>query len=1012
MENRPTEMRVARFCFAAVLLCGGVSRAAELVAGLRAPEGFEVCQYADETLTPDAIRMTVDRRGRIVVSGPGYIRILIDDDGDGRADRAEDFSSEPRGGAMGLLWEGDTLYYVGQGGLRRLRDADGDDHADGPSELIRAVKASGEHEAHALRRGPDGWLYLLCGNNAGIDASWAQLPTSPIREPVAGCVVRFTPEEQTSEIVADGFRNAYGMDFNDEGELFTFDSDNERCVSLPWYEPTRFYHVVPGGHYGWLSPQRAKFWRLPPYLPDVVAPAATLGRGSPTGVACYRQRQFPARYQGGFFVLDWTFGRVEFLPLTRTGSTYQAKPETFLKSVGENGFAPTDVLVHPQTGDLYVSIGGRGTRGAVYRVRYEGSGCRVQDSASVDATADGSPAPWTSLDWRPEAKRECLRDAAGDDAFVRRRALAYLLRHVDQFSAEELRGAVTANWNSDDRLLRAVTTDVISRFDDQAQIDLMREARAPFERTAMAMVLGYPGTAARCVDPIISDEHAPAEAKLAALRVIQRALGDVVSSQQVDTVWEGYTARIDRTSRVWQKIGTRSAPEIRETYPSGDAELDRELSRTLAMIEDGHPDVLLRTAEQFTETSHPLEDIHYLIVLARLTASRPVEVTTRTAAALVRLDRKLDARAARRDSHFPLRIAELHAELAQKDPRLNHDILADREFGRPAHVLLTHAPGFDRRRAVDLILARMAPGEDDDDEKFLLWTPAHVELLAELPRAWSLPTLRKLWGRAGLDDAVLELLARDPQIADRQRFIEGLASAQPATILQALQALEKLAVADDDELLAVFRALHRLSDGKENEPLRGKLVAALRRISGLEEPPGDAHGWEEWLRNSRPELAAKLRGDGADAAAWSKRLAAIDWATGKAARGRGVFVQASCAACHSAGRALGPDLNGVAGRFSRDDLFTAIVEPSRDVSSRYRTVSVATATGKTFQGMIVYDAVDGLILQTGASTTVRIPGDDIVVRRPSAASLMPVGLLDKLSDAQIADLYAYLKTLR
>ncbi|MGH7194968.1 MAG: c-type cytochrome, partial [Candidatus Saccharimonadales bacterium] len=248
--------------------------------------------------------------------------------------------------------------------------------------------------------------------------------------------------------------------------------------------------------------------------------------------------------------------------------------------------------------------------------------------------------------------------------------------------------------------------------------------------------------------------------------------------------------------------------------------------------------------------------------------------------------------------------------------------------------------------------------------------------------------------------------------ADRERFLEGLSSAQPETVGQSLQALEKLSAPDDDELLALVRALSHLGDGKENNPLRGKIVAALRQISGLEEPPADARGWQNWLCRSRPELAARLAGDGIDAAAWARRLAAIVWTTGDAIRGRGVFVQASCAACHSAGRALGPDLNGVAGRFSRDDLFTAIVQPSRDVSSRYRTISVATAAGKTFQGMVVYDAVDGLILQTGASTTVRIPGDEIVVRRPSAASLMPVGLLDKFNDGQIANLYAYLKSLR
>jgi glucose/arabinose dehydrogenase len=73
-----------------------------------------------------------------------------------------------------------------------------------------------------------------------------------------------SPDLKASEVVADGFCNPYGMDFNADGALFTFDSDNERCVSLLWYEPTRFYHVIPGGHHGWLSPQRAKFWPTPP----------------------------------------------------------------------------------------------------------------------------------------------------------------------------------------------------------------------------------------------------------------------------------------------------------------------------------------------------------------------------------------------------------------------------------------------------------------------------------------------------------------------------------------------------------------------------------------------------------------------------------------------------------------------------------------------------------------------------------------------------------------------------
>ncbi len=223
----------------------GLATAGETT-GLEVADGFAVTEYSGPELANDIIRMTVDPKGRIVVSGRGYIRILADDDGDGRADRAIPFADEPKDGAMGLLWEGDTLTFTGGGGLRRLRDADGDDRADGPSELIRKVKTGGEHDAHQIRRGPDGWLYLICGNFTGIDGSWASLASSPIREPVAGCLIRFKPDSTGSEIVADGFRNAYDFDFNENGEVFTYDSDNERCVSLPWYEPTRFYQVIPG----------------------------------------------------------------------------------------------------------------------------------------------------------------------------------------------------------------------------------------------------------------------------------------------------------------------------------------------------------------------------------------------------------------------------------------------------------------------------------------------------------------------------------------------------------------------------------------------------------------------------------------------------------------------------------------------------------------------------------------------------------------------------------------------
>jgi len=72
---------------------------------------------------------------------------------------------------------------------------------------------------------------------------------------------------------------------------------------------------------------------------------------------------------------------------------------------------------------------------------------------------------------------------------------------------------------------------------------------------------------------------------------------------------------------------------------------------------------------------------------------------------------------------------------------------------------------------------------------------------------------------------------------------------------------------------------------------------------------------------------------------------------------------------------------------------------------------LATRDGQVYQGMIVYEAADGLILQTGATSTVRIAGDRIESRRDAPGSLMPVGLLDKLSEREIADLYAYVRSI-
>lgn len=973
--------------------------------GLRLPPDFEVTEFADSKLANDIFSMTLDPRGRVVVSGRGYIRILIDDDNDGRADRAVDFADGPKDGAQGLFWEGSVLYFTGDGGLRRYRDENGDDQADGPSELIRAVRTGGEHDAHAIKRGPDGWLYLLCGNMSGIDSRYATLPTSPIKEPVAGCVLRFPPDLKNSEIVADGFRNAYDMDFNPDGELFTFDSDNERCVALPWYESTRFYHVIAGGHYGWQAPQRAQWWRVPPYFCDVVAPVAAMGRGSPTGVVCYRHVQFPEHYRGGFFLLDWTFGRVYFISLQHAGSSYTCRKEIFLESVGDNGFAPTAAVVHPVTGDLYITIGGRGTRGAVYRIRY------TKDDRSLDAAAPAKLGirPFSST-WQPGLAPELLKKSCATDALERLRALVQIRRFHSNIPYEQVRRAVLANWDHPDRYVRKAAADLLAALDERLRRALADDARRPLQQMTwgLASWRSEPAEVLAVAGRLLARADVVPEARRASVRLIQLALGGLMSPKLKGTVWEGYSAREDvLPPRSIDPLAFKNAAAVlRASFPTGSVDLDREVSRTLAMIQDDDPLLPPRISERLTSSSDPIEDLHYLIVLARLRGPLPPAVTATTANALLALDRKITARHLNRDHNWPLRVAELHAELARKDQNLNKVLLASADFGRPDHALFARCPGFDRRRAAEIFWQRA--GDDAD----YAWTPELVKLMGELPRDRALPLLRRLWDSGGLEEAILPLLARRPDPADRDKYLQGIGSPQLSMARLCLEALEKLPPAQEGEhIFPLVRCLRGLPDGKEGDRLRARVGRYLQRLTGQEHGE-NKQAWTEWFGKSYPGLAARLGGAGAvDVAGWNRRLTRLDWSAGDAGRGQKVFAKASCAACHSGQQALGPDLHGVTGRFSRHDLFTAILQPSLDISPRYRTTLVTTADDKIYQGIVIYEAVDSLIIQTGPATTVRLDNTQVTARRVTETSLMPTGLLDKLTDQEIIDLDAYLRSL-
>jgi putative heme-binding domain-containing protein len=131
-------------------------------------------------------------------------------------------------------------------------------------------------------------------------------------------------------------------------------------------------------------------------------------------------------------------------------------------------------------------------------------------------------------------------------------------------------------------------------------------------------------------------------------------------------------------------------------------------------------------------------------------------------------------------------------------------------------------------------------------------------------------------------------------------------------------------------------------------------------------------------------------------------------------RGRKMFAAANCFACHrfdNEGGAVGPDLSGLAGRFSVRDILESILEPSKVISDQYAAITVVTTDGRILTGRIINSRGDSFTLNTnmldpGALET--IDRKQIDEQFPAKASMMPTGLLNTLHEDEILDLLAYL----
>jgi putative heme-binding domain-containing protein len=118
-----------------------------------------------------------------------------------------------------------------------------------------------------------------------------------------------------------------------------------------------------------------------------------------------------------------------------------------------------------------------------------------------------------------------------------------------------------------------------------------------------------------------------------------------------------------------------------------------------------------------------------------------------------------------------------------------------------------------------------------------------------------------------------------------------------------------------------------------------------------------------------------------------------------------------CYRCHKAagnGGDVGPSMDKIASKRSREYLLRAIVVPSADYAEGYETVLLKLADGTVAAGMLTKDGPESVVLTTvGVPKPETIPKNRIV-SRDRLPSMMPEGLPQMMSQRELRDIVAFL----
>ena len=376
------------------------------LAAISVPKGFHVQLAAAEPMVQQPIDMAWDARGRLWVAEcytyaeretnfekklKDRIIILEDTNHDGVFDKRK------------IFWDGAsqlTSIEIGFGGVWAacapeilfIPDRDGDDVPDGkPVPVLDGFENDKVRHniVNGLKWGPDGWLY---GRHGILAESKVGTPGTPKakRAPINCGIWRYHPTRKKFEVVCHGTTNSWGHDWDEHGQLFFINT----VIGHLW-------HVIPGARY-----QRMYGEHYDKHLYELIQQTADHvhwdigkekwhdlkktgmttgtdkagGGHAHTGMMIYLGDNWPVKYRGRLFTLNFHGLRMNQDTLHRKGAGYVGKHAPDFMRTKDKWFRGIELSYGPggavyvldwsDIGECHDNDGIHRTSGRIYKITH------------------------------------------------------------------------------------------------------------------------------------------------------------------------------------------------------------------------------------------------------------------------------------------------------------------------------------------------------------------------------------------------------------------------------------------------------------------------------------------------------------------------------------------------------------------------------------------------------------------------------------------------------------------